>query len=69
MYIIICEIDHQSKFDAWNQALKLGALGQPRGMGWGGREGGGRFGMGDICLPVPDSCQCTAKTTTILQSN
>ena len=39
MYITICEIDHQSKFDAGNRALKAGALGQPRGMGW---EGGGR---------------------------
>ena len=57
-------IDHQSKFDAWNKALKLGTLGQPRGMGWGGR-----FGMADTCSPVADSCQCIAKTTTILQSN
>ena len=37
MCITICEIDHQSKFDAWNRAWKAGALGQPRGMGWGGR--------------------------------
>ena len=37
-YILtICEIDDQSKFDAWNRALKAGAPGQPRGMGWGGR--------------------------------
>ena len=33
MYITICEIDDQSKFDAYNRALKAGALGQPRGMG------------------------------------
>ena len=33
-------ISHQSKFDAWNRALKAGALGQPRGMGWGGTEEG-----------------------------
>ena len=37
MYITICEIDHQSKFNAWNRALKAGTLGQPREMGWGGR--------------------------------
>ena len=37
MYITICEIDDQSKFDARNRALKAGALGQPRGMGWRGR--------------------------------
>ena len=40
MYITICEIDDQSKFDAWNRALKAGAMGQPRGMGWGGRAEG-----------------------------
>ena len=39
MYITICEIDHQSKSDARNRALKAGALGQPEG--WD-REGGGR---------------------------
>ena len=37
MYITICKIDNQCKFDAWSRALKAGALGQPRGMGWGGR--------------------------------
>ena len=37
MLITICKIDHQSKFNAWNTALKAGALGQPWGMGWGGR--------------------------------
>ena len=40
--------------------------------GWNG-EGGGRWqgglGEGDTCTPAADSCQCTAKTTTILQSN
>ena len=40
MYIIICEIDSQSKFDAWNRALKAGVLGQSWGMGWGGRWAG-----------------------------
>ena len=45
MYITISEIDDQSKFDARSRALKAGALGQPRGMGWGGRwEGGSRQG-------------------------
>ena len=39
MYTAICEIDDQSKFDAWNRALKAGALGQPEG--WD-EEGGGR---------------------------
>ena len=36
----------------------------PKG-GYG--EGGGRgFRMGDTCTPMADSCQCMAKTTTIL---
>ena len=39
MYIIICETDHQSRFDASDRALGAGTLGGPRGMGW---EGGGR---------------------------
>ena len=37
MYTTICKIDDQCKFDAWGRALKAGVLGQPRGMGWGGR--------------------------------
>ena len=41
MYIATCEIDHQSKFDAGNRVLKAGAMGQCRGMGWGGRWQGG----------------------------
>ena len=45
MYITICEIDHQSKFNVWNRALKASALGQPWGMGWGERwEGGSGWG-------------------------
>ena len=35
--------------------------------GWDGERGGkGGFGMGDTRIPVADSCQCMAKTTTIL---
>ena len=43
MYNIIYETSHQSKFDAWYWMLGAGALGQPRGMVWGGRreEGSG----------------------------
>ena len=29
-------------------------------------EVGGGFGMGDTCTPMADSCQCMAKSTTIL---
>ena len=31
-----------------------------------GREVGGGFRMGNACTPMADSCQCMAKTTTIL---
>jgi len=31
-----------------------------------GREVGGRFRMGNTCTPMADSCECMAKTTTIL---
>ena len=44
---------------------KAGALGQPGGMGWGGRRGGG-LGQGDTSTPMADSCQRMAKTNTIL---
>ena len=39
------------------------ALGQPRGMGWGGKWGEG-FGTGDTCTALADLCQYVAKTTT-----
>ena len=31
-----------------------------------GREVGGGFRMGNTCTPMADSCQCRAKSTTIL---
>ena len=34
--------------------------------GWEGWEVGGRFWMGNTCTPMVDSCQCMAKTTTIM---
>ena len=57
--------DIQCKFNASSKALKAGALGQPSGMWWGGRwEGDLRWG--GTCPLVTDSCQCMAKTITIL---
>ena len=38
--ILICEIDCQSRFNAWDRVLRAGALGWPWGMGWGGRWDG-----------------------------
>ena len=48
--------------------LKAGALRQPRGLGCGGRWEGVQDSR-DACAPMADSCQCVAKTTTILYSN
>ena len=44
MYITTGKIDGQRKFDSWSRVPKVGALGQPRGTGWGGRWH--RFSMG-----------------------
>ena len=33
---------------------------------WDGRQMGGGFRMWNTCTPMADSCQCMAKTTTIL---
>ena len=34
-----------------------------------GRDVGGGFRMGNTCKSMADSCQCMAKTTTVLKSN
>ena len=45
MYNTICEMNHQSRFDAWYRMLRAGALGWPRGMVWGRRwEGSAGWG-------------------------
>ena len=45
MYIIICETDRQSRFNAWDRVIGAGALGWSWGMGWGRRwEGGSGWG-------------------------
>ena len=34
--------------------------------GWDGKGSGRGFRMGNTCTPMADSCQCMAKTTTVL---
>ena len=46
------------------QVLRAGALEDPEG--WDGEGGGRGFRMGNTCKSMADSCQCMAKTTTIL---
>ena len=64
MYITICKIEDQCKFDAWSRTLKAVLWANPEG--WGG-EGGGR-GVQDsgTHMHMADSRLCVAKTTTIL---
>ena len=62
MYIIKGETDHQPRLDAWDKCLGLVHWEDPEGSGG---EGGG-MGMGKTCKSMGDSCQCMAKTTTIL---
>ena len=38
----------------------------PEGWDGMGREVGGKFRVGNTCTPMADSCECVAKTTTIL---
>ena len=35
--------------------------------GWDGEGEGGGFRMGDTCTTMNDSCECMAKTTTIVK--
>ena len=45
MYNIMYETSRQSRFDAWYWMLGAGAMGRPRGRGWGGkREEGSGWG-------------------------
>jgi len=49
--------------------MRQGAQGWCTGMtlrGGMGREMGGRVRIGNTCTPMADSCECVAKTITIL---
>ena len=48
MYITVCKIDGQWEFALWHRELKPGALLQTRGVGCGGRWGGGWRGKGHM---------------------
>ena len=65
MYITICKIDDQCKFDAGSGHSKLVLWDNPERWGAGG-GGAEDSGSGDTCTPMADSCQCMAKSTTIL---
>ena len=64
MYIIICEMNHQSRFAAGYRMLGAGALGQPRGMVWGG--GGRGVQDGEHMYTCGGFMSMFGKTNTIL---
>jgi len=45
-YITICKIESQAVICCMSQETQTGALYQPRGVGWGGRQEGGSRGWG-----------------------
>ena len=51
MYIIICEIDFHSRFEAWDRALSAGTTLRDEI----GREMGAGFRMGDTNTPKDNS--------------
>ena len=72
IYFYLLEVNYFTiYYQGWNRSpaqvgcmrhvLRAGALGRPRGMGWRGTGRGDRDGE-----PMANSCQCMAKTTTIL---
>ena len=66
MYTIKRETDRQSRLDHETSGGGVGGctgVTQRDGMR---REVGRGFRMGNTCKSMPDSCQCMAKTTTVL---
>ena len=59
MYIILREMDRQSRFNAKTGCLGLVHWDDPEG--WYTEGVGGGFRMENTCTPMADSCQCMAK--------
>ena len=64
MYIIKGETDRQPRLDALDKCSGLVHWEDPGG--WDGEGGGRGTGMGNTCKSMANSCQCMAKSTTIL---
>ena len=47
-YTTACKVDNQREFAVWLRELKPGLCNNLEG--WGGREGGGRFGREGTCV-------------------
>ena len=64
MYIIICGTDHQS--GSMHETGCSGLVHWVDPEGWDGEGGGRRVQDGEHMYTVMDSCQCMAKTISIL---
>ena len=64
MYIIICEVDRHP--GSMHETGHSGPVHWDDPKGWDGEGGGRGFRMEDICIPMAGSCQCMAKTNTML---
>ena len=64
IYITICKTDNQWEFDVWHKEPKASALWQPRGVWWGKRWEGSKWG--DLYTPMTDSCGCMVEAIIIL---
>ena len=64
IYIIIGEMDRQSRFDAWDRVLRAGALDDPEG--WDGERGGRGVVDGEHMYNCGRFMSMYGKTTTIL---
>ena len=65
MYIIICETDLQSRFDAWDRCSGLVHWDDPEG--WDGEGGGKEVQDGEHMYTHGGFMSMYGKTTTILQ--
>ena len=66
MYITICKIEEQCKFECMKQGTQSQCSGTTQ-RDRVGREVGGGFRMGwGTCTTVAEACQCMAKPATIL---
>ena len=64
MYIIICETDINP--GSMHETRRSGLVHWDDPEGWDEEGGGREVQDGDTCVPMADSCECMAKTTTIL---
>ena len=61
-----CILSYVKQIASPGSMYETGAQGWCTGMTLSGEEGGRKVRVGNTCTPMADSCECMAKTTTIL---